>query len=174
MWSPDGQTVGYTEYLGEQGIFLAHRDASGRWGPPVHRLDHGFGWAWSRDGSLIALTAGRRLHSSSPSERIELLAPDSGAPRTLYTAADTLRDPIVGRVDFARDGAGVYFKSHDAMGRASFWYQRLTGGRPTMLVQFTDIERPSFRGNFAVGAGRFYFSINNRQSDVWSAELTAR
>jgi len=174
MWSPDAHTLGFTDYLGEHGIFLIHRDASGRWGSPVRRLDHGFSWGWSRDGSLIVLTAGRRLRSSLPSERIEVVSPDSGAPRTLYAAVDTLRDPIVGRVDFSRDGAGVYFKSHDAMGRASFWYQPLSGGRPTMLVRFDDLTRQSFRSNFAVGAGRFFFSINDRQSDVWVAEVSAR
>jgi Tol biopolymer transport system component len=174
MWSPDGQTLGYTDYLGEQGIFFVRRDAAGRWSAPTRRLDHGFSWAWSRDGSLIVLTAGRRLRSSIPSERIEVIAPDSGAPRVLYTAVDTLRDPIVGRVDFARDGAGVYFKSHDVMGRASFWYEPLTGGRPTMLVRFDDLGRQSYRSNFAVGAGRFFFTINDRQSDVWVAELTTR
>jgi Tol biopolymer transport system component len=174
MWAPDGRTLAYTDYLGEQGIFLVHRDASGRWGQPTRRLDHGFGWAWSRDGSLIVLTAGRRLRSTLPSERIEVVAPDSGAPRTLYAAGDTLRDPIVGRAEFAADGAGVYFKSHDASGRASIWYQRLTGGRPTLLVRFDDFSRPSHRSNFAVGAGRFFFAINDRQSDVWIAELTTR
>jgi len=103
-----------------------------------------------------------------------VVSPDSGAPRTLYAAVDTLRDPIIGRVEFAADGAGVYFKSHDAMGRASIWYQRLTGGRPTMVVRFDDFARPSHRSNFAVGAGRFFFAINDRQSDVWIAELTTR
>ncbi len=174
MWSPDGRTLAYTDYLGEQGVFMVRRDAAGRWGKPTRRLDHGFGWGWSRDGSLIVVTAGRRLRSSLPSERIEVFAPDSGPPRTLYTAVDTLHDPIVGRADFATDGAGVYFKSHDALGRASFWYQPLAGGRPTMLVTFDDFARPSYRSNFAVGAGRFFFAVNDRQSDVWVAELSTR
>ena len=171
MWSPDGRTLGYTDYLGEQGVFLRHRDASGKWGPAVRRLDHGFAWGWSRDGSLIVLTAGRRIRSSLPSERIELIAPDSGPPRTLYAAVDTLRDPTVGRADFSRDGAGVYFKSHDAQGRASFWYQPLSGGRPKLVVRFDDYTRQSFRSNFAVGAGRFFCTITDRQSDVWLADV---
>jgi Tol biopolymer transport system component len=174
MWSPDGRTLAFTDYLGERGIFFVRRDASGQWQTPVRRLDHGFGWAWSRDGALIALTSGRRIRGSLPSERIELMTPDSGAPRTLYTVADTLRDPIAGRVEFARDGSGVYFKSHDAMGHASIWYQRLAGGRPTILVRFNDFARQSYRSNFAVGAGRFFFAMNDRQSDVFVAELTTR
>ena len=174
MWSPNGQTIAYDDYLGERGVFLVRRDASGHWSSPTRRIDHGFGWGWSRDGSVIVMTSGRRLRSSLPSERIELLAPDSGAPRTLYAVLDTVRDPIVDRVDFAPDGTGVYFKSHDAAGRASLWYQRLTGGRPTLVVKFDDFARQSYRFNFAVGAGRFFFVINDRQSDVWVAELTTR
>jgi serine/threonine-protein kinase len=173
MWSADGRTLGFSDYLAEAGIFLVHRDAQGRWGSPIRRLDHGFGWSWSPDGSLIALTTGRRIRGSQPTERIEVMASDSGAPRTLYAVVDTTRDPVVGRIDFARDGAGLYFKSHDALGRASFWYLPLTGGRPALLVRFDDFSRQSFRSNFAAGAGRFFFTINDRQSDVWVADLTA-
>ena len=86
MWSPDGRTLGFTDYLGEQGIFLVRRDSSGTWGIPTRRLDRGFGWGWSRDGALIVLTSGRRLRSSLPSERIEVIAPDTGGARTLYAA----------------------------------------------------------------------------------------
>jgi len=60
------------------------------------------------------------------------------------------------------------------MGHASIWYQRLTGGRPIMLVRFDDFARQSYRSNFAVGAGRFFFAMNDRQSDVFVAELTTR
>jgi hypothetical protein len=56
-------------------------------------------------------------------ERPCIASTDSGASRTLYAAMDTLRDPIVGTARFASDGAGVYFKSHDATGRASIWYR---------------------------------------------------
>ena len=91
-----------------------------------------------------------------------------------HVVGKALRDPIVGRVDFARDGAGVYFRSHDAMGRASLWYEPLTGGRPTLLVRFDDLAPQSYRSNFAVAAGKFFFAINDRQSDVWVAELTTR
>ena len=174
LWSPDGHTLGFNEYLGEAGVFLVRRDAAGRWGQPKQRVAHGFSWAWSHDGSLIALTAGRRIRTTLPSERIELISPDSGAPRILYAAADTLRDPVVGQVIFTTDRSGVYFKSHDPMGHTSFWYEPLTGGRPTMLVLFDDLTRQSFRPNFAVGAGRFFFTIDDRQSDVWVAELTKR
>jgi serine/threonine protein kinase len=44
----------------------------------------------------------------------------------------------------ARDGAGVYCKSHDVMGRASLWLQLLAGGPPTILVGFDDFARPSY------------------------------
>ncbi len=105
-------------------------------------------------------------------ERLLVVSPDSGEALVAYTSVDTTRDPIVGGVEWSRDGKGVYFKSHDALGRASIWYQALAGGRPRLLVRFDDPARPSFRWNFSADGKRFYFSINDRQSDIWVAEVT--
>jgi hypothetical protein len=62
-----------------------------------------------------------------------------------------------------RDGAGVYFKSHDAMGHASIWYQRLTGGRPT-CSSFDDSRVSRIAPTSPVGAGRFFFAMNDRRA----------
>ena len=85
--------------------------------------------------------------------------------------ANTLCDAIVGRVEFAPDGAGVYSESHDAAGRASFWDQPLTGAprrcslgsTPSRARRIAPTSRPAW--------GRFFFTINDRQSDVSAAEL---
>jgi len=106
-------------------------------------------------------------------ERLLLVRPDSGSERVLYAAVDTLRDPIVGGIEWSRDGSGIYFKSHDPQGRASIWYQALSGGRPRLLIRFDDPGRPSFRGNFSTDYKRFYFAINDRESDIWVAEVTS-
>ncbi len=72
---------------------------------------------------------------------------------------------------WSRDGSTLYYKAHDALGRASFWAVSPAGGRPRLLVRFTDLARPSNRNDFAVDANRFYFAIDDRQSDVFVAEL---
>jgi hypothetical protein len=45
------------------------------------------------------------------------------------------------------------------------------GGRPQLLVRFTDLSRPSIRPDFAAGAGRLFFTLEDRQADIWVAEI---
>jgi hypothetical protein len=42
------------------------------------------------------------------------------------------------------------------------------------MVQFSDLKRPSTRPDFAVTGGRFYFTIEDRQADIWVAEIARR
>ena len=46
-----------------------------------------------------------------------------------------------------------------------------TGGRSRLLVRFDDPAKPSFRPQWATDGRRFYFTINDRQSDIYVAEL---
>ena len=80
-------------------------------------------------------------------------------------------DPGVGSVEVSDDGTAIYFKSHDAQQRASFWSVPAAGGRPTLLVRFTDPLRESVRRDFAAGAGHFFFTLEDRQADIWIAEV---
>ena len=68
------------------------------------------------------------------------------------------------------DGRTLYYKSHDALGSASFWAVTLPGGRPRVLVRLPDPNRQSVGSAFAVDAHRFYFPIEDRQSNIWVAE----
>ena len=173
-WSPDGDVLATSKFDSEGGIFIMRRDAAGRWGAPVPRLPRGFLHSWSPDGRHIAVASGRSIRGTDHSERLELVRPDSGDPVTLYAVKDTVNDPSVGDPHFTADGTGIYFKSHDALGRASLWLQSIAGGRPRLLVRFDDLTRPSFRPNFTTDGKRFYFAINNRESDIWVADLTTR
>jgi hypothetical protein len=49
-----------------------------------------------------------------------------------------------------------------------------TGGRPRLLVRFDDPARASNRFEFASDRRRFYFTVEDRQSDLWVAELVRR
>jgi len=69
------------------------------------------------------------------------------------------------------DGRAIYFKAVDRKGRASFWSLPTTGGRPRMLVRFDDPTKPSYHPAWVTDGRRFYFTINDRQSDIYVAEL---
>ena len=73
---------------------------------------------------------------------------------------------------WSRDGRTIHFKASDRAGRGSIWALPATGGRPRLLVRFDDPERPSYRSpGWATDGRRFYFTINDRQSDIYVAEL---
>jgi Tol biopolymer transport system component len=118
---------------------------------------------WSPDGRTIAYV--------SPADgRIALVPSDSGAARALYVPG--AGDPPAELAVFAPDGRELYFKSHDARGRASFWSIAVSGGRPRRLVRFDDPAWSSNRFDFTTDGRRLYFTVEDRQSDVWIAEIT--
>ncbi|MDH4043369.1 MAG: hypothetical protein OEY20_04180 [Gemmatimonadota bacterium] len=45
------------------------------------------------------------------------------------------------------------------------------GGTPRLLVTFDDPSRPSGRQEFTTDGRRIYFTIDNRQSDIWVVEV---
>jgi Tol biopolymer transport system component len=169
VWSPDGTAISFVDQFIEggapRGVFVVRRSAPDSWAAPV-RVEGGVGGgakaSWLDDRTLVL-----------PRNRgIQLLQVDSGASRMLY--APGADGPPVTGLEVSRDGTTIYFKSHDSMGRASFWSIPAAGGKPRVLVRFTDLTRASIRGDFAVGAGQFFFTLEDRQADILVAEVTRR
>jgi len=120
-----------------------------------------WGGAWLPDGRSIVDTAG---------EGLKVVAVDGGSPRLVYAPAPDSTDPRVGFVVPSNDGRTLYFKSHDAGGLASIWSIAVEGGRPRQLVRFGPALASS-RPEFAAGAGRLYFTLEDRQANIVVADL---
>jgi hypothetical protein len=103
---------------------------------------------------------------------IETLALDSGQHRVIYSKTNGIGAE---EALLSEDAKTVYFKTHDdAEQRAQFWAVPLDGTPARRLVHFTDTARRSNRTDFAVGAGRFYFGIDERRSNIWLADVEER
>jgi hypothetical protein len=83
-------------------------------------------------------------------------------------------DPIAWSVVVSDDDKTLYFKSGDAEGRTTIWSLSPDGGKPKLLVRFQDPNRQSIRPDFAAAVGRFFFTIEDRQADIWVATVTRK
>jgi serine/threonine protein kinase/WD40 repeat protein len=174
MWSPDGRSLAFYDATVEggtfRGPFLVQRDSSGRWGVPraldaahdpcrppiVCRL------SWAPDGRWLAYA-----HAGE----VKVVLVPSGPSRVVYAPSVDPADPRAEFVLVGADGQTIYFKSHDAHGRASLWSVAVSGGTPRLHVAFDDPARPSARPDFAVGADRFFFTLEDQRSNIWVADV---
>jgi len=163
-WSPDGRSLSYalTGTGARAGLYVISQDQSGRWGLPRQVWNHPNVGRWSPDGRTLV---------SGWTDGIWLIPAAGGAPRRATPLPETLSAPEGAWANWSRDGRTIYFKAGDREGRASIWRVAATGGRPSPLVRFDDPARPSYTVVLATDGRRFYFTINDRQSDIYMAEL---
>lgn len=165
--SPSGRELAYHSFqTGVRNIFLLPLDGSR--GPLQLTRSSGRQLAmanWSPDGRTIAFV-------SPVDGRIGLVSTDSGPVRYVHVPHDG--DPPAELVVYAPNGRELYYKSHDATGRASLWSIPTVGGSPRLLVRFDKPAWSSNRFDVASDGKRFYFTVEDRQSDVWVAEVARR
>jgi Tol biopolymer transport system component len=168
-WSPDGRALVFFNQAATKemaiGLYVTRRNSSGGWSAPlaIHPTNTG-GASWLTSEQLLAANA---------AGGIEIVPADAGPPRVVYVPSRP-GDPLAESAEISGDGRTAYFKSHDAEGRASFWSVPLSGGPPRMLVRFDDLSRVSIRPDFAVGGGTFFFTLEDRQADIWIADISRR
>ncbi|CAN5915493.1 hypothetical protein BH11GEM2_BH11GEM2_04490 [soil metagenome] len=164
-WSPSGSALVAWDQSRDGQVFIVRRDKAGRWDVRARPLARGTVPAWSRDGQTVAfITAGGSVRGISP---------DSGPVRTLYTPVLVRGDPVAQTLLWSADPNVIYIKGRDATQRGGIWSVHLGGAPPRLLLRLDDPARPSDRPDFATDGRRFFFTIDDRQSDVWIAKLRA-
>ena len=159
-WAPDGRRlVFHSDRTGRFELYIVAREADGGWGEPHQLTSEGGQEArWSPDGTAIVYVRGTGLW---------VIAPSGGPPRLLIDTGDRAapRQPLLAQ--WAPDGHGIYYKQLDSDGRASIWAIPAAGGTPRLLVRFDDPARPSPRAEFATDGKRLFFTVAERESDIW-------
>jgi len=165
-WSPDGATIAFTQFP-PPAIAIARREASGHWSSPKTIARGGGHPMWSPDGLRIvygATTDATRIDSTM------VVNLSGGSPHRLFQPGPSA-PPTNSAALWSVDGKLIYLKAHDENGRTSFWSLNSDGGNPRLLVRFPNPDRQSSRADFAADRKRFYFTIEDRQSDVFLAEM---
>jgi serine/threonine-protein kinase len=163
-WSPDGNSLVYflSGSASHDGVWVITRDAAGRWGSP-RQISNAPGLTdWTPDGRSIV---------SSHDNALWAIPAAGGTPRLVYQPADTLTGVLPRNLMMSPDGRTVFFRGEDRRGRGGIWSVPFAGGASRPLVRFDDPLRPSYRYEFATDGRRFYFAIQDRQSDVFVAAL---
>jgi len=166
-WSPDGNALVVWEHGSEPGsIFVVRRDSTGRWSPAIWRLEDAQLPLWSPDGTTIAYL--------KASGAIELIPADSGASRVLYNPRSASNDPIITFLAWDKGRDEIWALGHDSAGNGGIWGVSLRTGTPRLLVDLRDpggmVNGPSVTSDGA----RFYFTLDERLSNVRWAELVSR
>ena len=158
-WSPDGQTLIFdSDKGGRPQLFIVSKEGAA-WGQPRQfTTDGGVLAKWSPDGRYIAyLSGGIRITRSS-----------GGAGKLIVPRQPSFAPEYIA---WSSDSQTVIFKARDENNRAGFWSVPASGGPLRHLVRFDDAAHPSPRIEFAADDREFFFTMSERDSDIWLLEL---
>ena len=169
VWSPDGQALAFVDTDRPLRVFVTRRGLDGSWSAPVLLATPGLDPEWSPDGRSISYVKTGDFGVSGP---LMVIPATGGRAREVVTPGNGI--PAAGFARWSPDGRTLYFKAHDVRGAASFWSVSAQGGRARLLVRFDDPAWQSSRNDFTTDGKRLYFAVEDRQSDVFVADLLKR
>jgi Tol biopolymer transport system component len=169
-WMPDGKEIAWG--CPPRDVCIASEASAGEW--TVRREEVSKARTnWSPDGRWNTNARRNVVGQMAAVDTVWLYPRESGTPRLLYVGQSTA-DPAFGNLQWSTDSRSLYFRHADADGRVSIYSLSIDGGAPRVVARLDDLTRPSYRPDFAVGGGRIYFTINDRQSDISVVQLIER
>ncbi|MBP2647138.1 MAG: hypothetical protein H6Q77_762 [Gemmatimonadetes bacterium] len=167
-WSPDSRSLIYaledqSNRSGLNGMYVILRDTSGLWGQPRRVSLIANEPAWSPDGRTLLVAF----------DPVVWAIPAQGGPqRQIYAPRPGTDDPGIEVAQWMPDGQTLVMKSHDQNDIASFWSMPAAGGQLRLLGRLEDPSRASPRDELVTDGRRLYFTIHDRQSDIYVTEMS--
>ncbi|HEX5385700.1 MAG TPA: protein kinase [Gemmatimonadales bacterium] len=175
QWSPDGRAIAFSitpeAPPGEVGLFVVRRNADGSWGTPKKLYDRSGFATWSADGRSLLLNADPGL-TLFKAARATIVPVDGGSPVPVQTQFDSTA--ITVNAGWWENGRTLGLLPILPTGAAGFWLQPV-GGRARLAVRFDDPTREiANRGNWAADGKNVYVLVEDRESDIYVADVGAR
>jgi Tol biopolymer transport system component/tRNA A-37 threonylcarbamoyl transferase component Bud32 len=176
VWMPDGRGLLLTTNLTDSGYTsLMERNDQGAWSRPrpfnqAFVVQRG---QWSPDGRYLA----------GSDRRFDLVLLPRGSDSLRQLVPAPAGEQVLPYVAWSDDASRALYLLATARGEVlpnatgeatGIWAMPLAGGRPQLLVRFDDPDRPWHRFGFRAHGGRLYFTLGERESDVWIAELKVK
>ena len=166
-WSPDGQSIAFMQF-NQSFVALTHRNANGSWSEPRTIVKGAGQPIWYPDGKRLLYVATREPPKLDSTMVYDIATGTSH--RLFKTGLDA--PPDNGAPQFSVDGSHIFYKGFE--GSTTFWVMNADGSAPRLLARFPNPNRQSYRSDFAVDASRIFFTIDERESDVFVAEMVPR
>jgi serine/threonine-protein kinase len=169
VWLPDGRTVAFTIMGSDEfanGVYTADRTPAG-WSAPRGPL----GMA----PRSLTLTRDGRAWIQLGRDSIILHGIRDGSTRVLWRRRG-LNVPGFIRMKFLPDGSRMSIRGREQGGEGSYvlWELPSAGGELRQVVRFDDPRRQPHWGGWDTDGKRVYFTLDERESDIWVADITLR
>ena len=167
-WSPDDRRMSFaSDITGRSEIYTVAREGSG-WAKPKQLTRNGAIFPqWSPDGRTIV---------GNWNQGVLTVPADGGEATPLpMTGLLTGKASDAFAYTWAPDSRHVFaVVSSDTVPYQTMWSVPLDGSAPRPIIRFDDPATAFGRGAFTARDTTIYFCLLRSESDVWTAELTAR
>jgi len=144
-------------------VFEVKREKNGEWTRPRVASNGGVVPAmYSPDGKWLV-----QIRSDGP----YLSRSDGSNAQRIVLANPQLLSGIGGAGPWSPDSRHFYSSIRESDGTSSIWQIPVNGDAERRILHFTDPARQLYRSTFDVFGDRFYFTIGDRQSDIWTMSL---
>jgi Tol biopolymer transport system component len=152
-------------------VFRVRRNGT-TWGKPEVAADGGVTPSmYSPDGKWRVKIETQGAACATCPAGAYLSAADGSNPRLIPLRNKRLLTSIAGAGPWSNDSKHFYSAVRESDGTSAIWQIPVNGDAERRVLHFTDPMRQLYRSTFDVFGKNFYFTIGDRESDVWTMEL---
>ena len=166
-WSRDGRGLFYLQDFDspEASIDFLPRSAAGKWGPPTTLL--------RIDALPTEQAPDRRWLAFGSDSGLMLVTPRGDSQHVVVPGSYRSRGLRGTYVAWSADARTLYYLALDSLDHASIWAVDPATEKRTLLVRFDDPVHEWHRYGFGAFRGRFYLTLGDRESDLWTTTVSS-